>query len=210
MDAVATMGGILPKEAGGRDAVHVAVFSAVSDERLRPGQHIGIVSQGETDVQVSANRIPVEGTIAIVDPFLDKPVQPGQRFWAYLYPRTITALSHRWSHPGLEETTSVYVTPATKLESEQWLQDFCKSNDAPGYDDLIRAATGLADGKTRESWGDEGGWKDYYGWWSDGEYLGFGGQDAHCEIPAELWRHVEIVIGRPIKGDKPTYFTCSC
>jgi hypothetical protein len=209
-DAVATMGTILPEDAGGRDAVHVAVFSAVSDERLKPGQHVGVVHQDGTDIQVSTRRIPIEGTIAIVDPFLEKTVEPGQRFWAYLYPRTITALSHRWSHPALEETASIYVPPATKLASEQWLQDFCLKNDAPQYDDLIRAVTAMADGKTRESWGDEGEWADYYGWWTDGEFFGFGGQDAHCAIPPELWHHVEIVIGKPIPGVKPNYFTCSC
>lgn len=207
-DAVATMGNVLPEDAGGRDAVHVAVFSAVCDERLRPGQHIGVVSQEGPDIQVSPHRIPIEGTIAIVDPFLDKPVKPGERFWAFLYPRTITALSHRWSHPGLEETTSVYVPPSTRLESEQWLQNFCNTHDAPSYDDLIRAISAYADGETRGSWdeNDDG----YYGWWIDDDFLGFGGQDAHCAIPDELWHHVEIVIGKQIKGSKPSYFTCSC
>ena len=207
-DAVATMGDILPDDAGGRDAVHVAVFSAVSDERLKPGQHIGVTYQEGIDTIVSA--VGTGDHVAIVDPFLKKTVMPGQRFWAYLLPRTITALSHRWSHPSFEDAGTVYVTPATRLESENWLQEFCRTHDAPDYDDLIKAVTGMADGKTRDRLGDIEEHADFYGWWSDGEFLGFVGQDAHCAIPLELWDHVENVIGRQIKGSKPSYFLCSC
>jgi hypothetical protein len=52
-DAVATMGDVLPEDAGGRDAVHVAVFSAVSEERLFAGHEIIIVSHGERDTLVN-------------------------------------------------------------------------------------------------------------------------------------------------------------
>jgi hypothetical protein len=33
-----------------------------------------------------------------VDPFLADPVQPGQMFWLFLYPQTITGLRHVWEH----------------------------------------------------------------------------------------------------------------
>jgi hypothetical protein len=209
-DAVATMGTILPDDAGGRDAVHVAVFSAVSDERLRPGQHIGVVHQDGPDTQVSAKRLPVEGTVAIVDPFLEGSVQPGQRFWAYLYPRTITALSHRWSHPAFGDAATVYVTPATRLEAEQWVRNWCDSHDAPDYDDLITVVNAIADGQTRGTLGAAD--DDYYGWWLEDEYLGFSGQDAHSMIPDELWDKLTVVVGRQIfhNQSRPSYFTCSC
>lgn len=87
-DAVATMGGVLPDDTFGRDAVHVAVFSAFSAVPLGPRQDVSIIAQGEKDVEVG----PLGDTVAIVDPFLSYWVTPGQRFWAYLYPRTITAL----------------------------------------------------------------------------------------------------------------------
>lgn len=209
-DAVATMGGLLPDDAWGRDAVHVAVFSAFSSDTLYSGERVAIVNEeGGKDMRVSRN-----GTsVGIVDPFLSDYVEPGQRFWVYLYPRTITGLSHRWSHPAFEpqtETPSVYVTPATKLESEEWLRKFCWGADCPGYEILLDISNKIADGKTEE-WADSGEWKDYYGWSYNDEYLHFGGRDAHAEIPAEFWTHMENVIGRQIfKGSKPTYFSCSC
>src|ERR1700685_1457089 len=138
-DAVATMGDLLPDDAGGRDAVHVAVFSAVSDEKLFPGQDIAIIERGEPDNKVTAK--PPSELIAIVDPFLKAAVPPGARFWAYLYPRTITSLSHRWGHPGFADAVvgSAYTPPSAKVSSEQWLRNFCATNDCPSYEEVMGA-----------------------------------------------------------------------
>jgi hypothetical protein len=43
---------------------------------------------------------PCDQPIGVVDPFLVKPVEPGQRFWLFLYPGSITGLRHVWSHPA--------------------------------------------------------------------------------------------------------------
>jgi len=186
-DAVATMGGLLPDDAGGRDAVHVAVFSARAPVQVFPGQHVGLVDAepveyGDTVVS------PLAPSVAIVDPFLATHANPGERFWAYLYPRTITALSHRWSHPAFEDSATVYAPPASKLESEAWLRHFCATSDCPSYEEVLGLAV-----------------SDY-----NEEYLHFDGQDAHGEIPDEFWRHVEVVIGRKLDGEHPKYFSCSC
>jgi hypothetical protein len=194
-DAVATMGGLLPDDAGGRDAVHVAVFSAVSDEKLRPGQDVAIAENGISDVKVA----PRGELVGIVDPFLKTPVAPGARFWVYLYPRSITGLSHRWAHPAFEETATTYVTPATKLSSEQWLRDFCARSNCPRYDTVMRV---IKEG----SFSDDDG---YISGYIDGDCMHFGGQDASGEIPTEFWVHAENVIGQKAKL-KPNYFSCSC
>ena len=190
-DAVETMGGVLPEDAGGRDAVHVAVFSASADEKLYPGQDIAVLSQGEPDAKVTSKG----ETVAIVDPFLRAAVPPGVRFWAYLYPRTITALSHRWSHPAFEQSASVYVPPSDKLKSEQWLRDFTRTADCPGYEEVMAKAKRIIQGRN-DAFSDE--------------YMHFDGLDAHGDIPDEFWQHAEVVLGIKRVGPVAKYFSCSC
>jgi hypothetical protein len=191
-DAVATMGGVLPDDASGRDAVHVAVFSAISGVRLFPGQDVGAVSDGEGgDVAVGPLGVPL---IGIVDPFLKAPVIPGERFWVFLYPRTITALSHRWSHPAFEDTKLSYAPPSAKLESDLWLTKFCAEYDDKNYGFSMRA--------TLE--------KIFDGQYDDDEYLTVYGTDEKGAIPYEVWHHASVVFGKPVPLRKPTYFSCSC
>jgi hypothetical protein len=191
-DAVATMGGILPDDAGGRDAVHVAVFSATSVERLFPGQDVSIAKRDEQDAVVTA----AGEHVGIVDPFLRGSVEAGARFWVYLYPRTITALSHRWSHPAFEGAPGAsYAPPSAKLQSEEWLRGFVAMTDCPSYETVLALAAARAD------------MQDDY---PDDEYLLVLGSDAHGSIPPEFWDHVENIIGRPIRGKRATFFSCSC
>ena len=112
-DAVATMGMILPHDVGGRDAVHVAVIAATAARKLAPGQDVGFIDGERAGT--------VDQPIGIVDPFLKSTVKTGQRFWLYLYPRTITGLSHKWTHPAFPDeatTGAAYNTPSQKLASE--------------------------------------------------------------------------------------------
>ncbi len=79
-----------------RDAVHVAVAPVTAAERLAPGQHVGLVGDGTEHVGPASP----DGCIGVVDPFLPHPVEPGQRFWLFLYPNTVTSLRHYWTHPA--------------------------------------------------------------------------------------------------------------
>jgi hypothetical protein len=78
-----------------RDAIHIAVAPVVAAERLAPGQHVGLVQKGNLELVG-----PCDNCIGIVDPFLGEEVEPGQRFWLFLYPGTVTSLRHIWTHPA--------------------------------------------------------------------------------------------------------------
>lgn len=193
-DAVATMGAILPDDAGGRDAVHVAVISVIAAHKLYPGQDVGFLSTEGLCEQRAATG--ADKLLGIVDPFIKGAVLPDQRFWLYLYPRTITGLRHQWTHPAFaDDQGTVYGTPGQKLAAEQWIKSFVKRSDCPCYEELMVAAAKVADDVN-----------DAF----DDNYLHFNGSDAHGEIPSEFWVMAEIVLGRPIKGQRPAYFSCSC
>ncbi len=180
-DAVATMGKILPDDARGRDAVHVAVFSAVAGVVLAPSQKVKIESHAGDDTVVG----PAEGDIiGIVDPFISDYVMPGARFWVYLLPRTITGLTHQWTHTAFNEVRD------ESAASEQWLRSFCDVADCPGYDKVMGAVEYAADG---------------------GEYGFVLGEDATGEIPPEFWDHAEVVLGKVIPaGVRSEWFRCAC
>jgi hypothetical protein len=78
-----------------RDAIHIAVAPVTAAKRLSPGWHVGLIEPGNLELVA-----PSESNIGVVDPFLTQDVEPGQRFWLFLYPGTITGLRHVWSHPA--------------------------------------------------------------------------------------------------------------
>jgi hypothetical protein len=78
-----------------RDAIHIAVAPVTASARLTPGQHVGLVREGNVDLVGVCDQ-----PIGVVDPFLTAEVEPGQRFWLFLYPGSISGLRHVWSHPA--------------------------------------------------------------------------------------------------------------
>ncbi len=191
-DAVATMGTILDDSIQGRDAVHVAVITVEAREILLPGEDVAKDGLG-------AN--PNEGAVGIVDPFLKAPVKKGQRFWLFLYPRTITSLNHSWTHPAFSEEVPTGTAVDAVRKSEQWLRSWVEHSDCPSYELLVGAATG--------GYSARGPYGDSVHASLDDEYLIVSGQDASGEIPNEVWDHVEVVTGRKV-AVRPKYFSCSC
>jgi hypothetical protein len=183
-DALETLGTIITENEK-RDAIHLAVEPVVAGETLYPGQHIGLVAG--VAIPTAPDRV------GIVDPFIKRPVQAGERFWLVVYPRQITSLRHVWTHPAFEDVPEVKEV-SDKAASEKWLRDFCASADCPGYETTLGMAV---------AFGERGG---RYG---NEDYLHFDDLDAHGNIPPEFWDHVEIVTGKKMTH-RATYFSCSC
>jgi hypothetical protein len=177
-DALETLGTIIDARAG-RDAIHLAVEPVIAGCLLRPGQDVGL-SNGKAVHILEHNTF--TKAVGIVDPFLKKPVQPGERFWLVVYPRQITSLRHVWTHPAFEEAN----TPISAPDSKRWLEKFCDERSLD-YDETIDAALHS----------------------NDGEDVCFG-NDIDCDrsIPVEFWRHIEAVTGE--RPPRALYFRCAC
>ncbi len=97
-DTLDTVGTLL--EGGeGRDAVHIAMFSALAAEELRPGERVRFANKGTHRVVTPTLANP----IGIADPFLMEMVPKGGHCWIFLFPRQITGLRHVWTHPAFPE-----------------------------------------------------------------------------------------------------------
>lgn len=129
-----------------------------------------------------------EQAVGIVDPFLRQPVRVGERFWLFLFPNTITNLRHEWEHPAFapEEPRAVSV-------SEVWMRTWAKEHLTEDY----YGGGGLGDEEAYLYALDAG--KTH----SIGCF-----ESARDYIDAEWWAHWEAITG--LKGDRSTYFRCSC
>lgn len=101
-DALATLGTIL-KPGEKRDAIHLGVEPCIAKETLKPGAHVGFWEDGKC-VNVFEGIPCSPKPVGIVDPFLEKPVLPGESFWLIVYPRQITSLRHVWEHPDFPDS----------------------------------------------------------------------------------------------------------
>ncbi len=80
-----------------RDCVHMAVYPCRAAYLLLPGQKAGLNASGE-----AVSRMQGVEAIGIVDPFLADLVQPGQWFYLWLLPGTITSMRHVFTHPAIK------------------------------------------------------------------------------------------------------------
>lgn len=87
---------------GFKDAVHVALFPAVSAVEVWGGDKVVVhrrIDGVNFEVVHAPENEPGDG---VVDPFLPHvPVKAGERFYVLLYPGTVTALRHVYTHPAL-------------------------------------------------------------------------------------------------------------
>lgn len=105
-DALETLGMIHTRKEH-RDAIHLAVEPVEAGELLDPGQRVYLRDGKAFKTTWDGLGNEIQHPPGIVDPFLQIQVQPGERFWLVLNPRTITSLRHVWSHPLFPEESSV-------------------------------------------------------------------------------------------------------
>lgn len=176
-DTTATIGTKITVNEG-RDAIHVAVEPVVAAERLIPGQHIGL-----TDLGLASQRVP--RFIGIVDPFLNEFVSEGDRFWMFVYPRTITSLRHVWTHPDIPN-------PERRTTNQESMELIDKMASVVGItgEAMIAHATDYLDRGSHVVGGSE----------MEGHY-----------VPDEFWDQYELVAKRKVSEDeRGNFFSCSC
>lgn len=169
-----------------RDAIHIAIAPVIAAHTLIAGRHVGLDENGHASEHTGSQ-------IGVIDPFLKVTIEKGQQCWLFLYPCTITALRHEWTHPSFQD--SVSIVRAVGSASEKWLREFAESVDAD-YDEMMEIAGTHC----------EGSMSTY------GEYLIEGGKWEGQSTPPEFWTHFSAVTGKAPKTDYglPGIFSCSC
>jgi hypothetical protein len=171
------VGELLTEEAH-RDAIHIAIAPVIAGEQLNAGDHIGFRKDGKV-AEVKSTDL-----LGIVDPFLKVSVRPGDKFYMFLYPRTITSLRHEWTHPKFPDFKQLAIENE-KAESRQWIEEYASSIELD-YNELMSAA---------------------FDFINSGDYLNKGELlDGKC-TPEEFWSHYEKITGKRGEGN---FFSCSC
>jgi hypothetical protein len=169
-----------------RDAIHIAVAPAVATTYLDPGEDVGFVEGTER-----AGRNSSSAAIGIVDPFLPRTIGPGERFWIFLYPNTITSLRHQWTHPAFEQSAGRISQDDHIAKSRAWIEQHAK-------------LLGLSDDVLMEN---------AVEWLRDHDYFVQQGSERWRDNfnPTEFWHHYEVVTGKPVPDDdKRSFYCCTC
>lgn len=216
-DALETLGTIHDRDEF-RDAIHLAVEQVVAGEDLRVGEQITYVNGKAFCARAG------EEAIGIVDPFLDRMVKEGERFWLVVKPRLITSLRHVWSHPAFPDEASVLFLKQQQAGGEAdvpkellaqspeelayaWIVEYAdslseedsESNDHNGTitaEDLIEYGWAYYESNRKGSWGD---------------YLCRGGLLEGVGVADEFWDNLATLKGVAIESEhRGSFFTCSC
>lgn len=175
--------GQLIDETAQRDAIHIAIAPVIAACLLQPGQRVGFVEKGNCEL------VGVGGaSVGIIDPFLTKYVETGERCWLFLFPNTVTSLRHEWTHPLFPPAA-----PVTQSKHEIYLRLYAeRMND---YEEPDKAFAMLIDGLR------------------SGEMFFHGGSSVYgfhdLPDPDELRRHAESYLGITIDWNRFT-FSCAC
>jgi hypothetical protein len=161
-----------------RDAVHIAIAPVEATEKLFPGQGVSLLEGGATRVAASAD------WDGIVDPFLTTPVFPGQRFWMWMRPGSITSLRHEWTHPAFKPSAS-----QREARAEVRLREMAPLVNMD-FEEMIEGA------------------KQYV---ASGDYMCDGGRFEGVSLPEGFWENFCTYTGIDVPEDNRwPFFSCSC
>ena len=90
-----------PGERPTKDAIHVAIAPVQAACDMNPGDRIGFANDQTTKLVCAT-----DDPLGIIDPFLDSPVEKGDRFYMCLLPGTIESIRHYWSHPAFDRNSA--------------------------------------------------------------------------------------------------------
>lgn len=198
-DALETLGTIIGVSEA-RDAIHLAVEPVIANGyNLEPGDHVGRYPNGKYGKGADKK-------VGIVDPFLERGPQDGERFWLVIYPRQITSLRHVWAHPDFDPVPDLPASVDTgdpKAVSMAWIANYALSLSGEDFDDEWRTVTAnelIEHAKT---------WVNPASKWG-GDYLVKGGLLEGVGLDRAFWDHFEVVTGLKAPDDRPSFFSCSC
>jgi hypothetical protein len=152
----------------------------------------------------------VPSNVGIVDPFLPPgtKISKGQWFYVYLQPGSISGLVHVWTHPDFPEADARKARPVpaealgaltprgeqiqrAKERVEGFVASADMSLDYHGFIELFET-------------GESGHFS------MDGNSIYSGDEEVSTEVPLDIVRDVETIIGRSLALDEPLYFRCAC
>lgn len=182
-----------------RDAIHVAIASVRAGQKLKPGQRVGLKKMVDGDEEPIAviNIAP----IGVVDPLLSGPVTPGEWFYLWLSPGSISSLRHNWTHPmfdkeSLEETAKRARAEEIESAKEVVMEIVRSLGDELTYEEIMGGAASFVR--------DDENYLVQYG--------GENWQDDFPEMADRFWDAYETITGKKVpegrKGN--SFFSCSC
>lgn len=101
--------GTIPTTKNIRDAIHIAIVSIEAGETLKPGERVGVATDGCAYGRMTP--------VGIVDPFLDHVITTGEMFYLLMNQGSTSKMVHHWTHPILDQVKQL-APPSTKSEYE--------------------------------------------------------------------------------------------
>lgn len=190
MDTIKLVGTILEGEHR-RDAIHVAMAPMVAGGEIYRAAFVGLNSEGK------AIMVPPPVALGISDPFMREIIEPGQQFFVWLRPGTITDLRHHWTHPEFPEPVTPVIDPFTSNpDSVVWLKDYAEGLGET-YEDMMSGAAHWLRDQT---------------FWLGGPPEATRGSNLEGVYTSDrFWSHYQLATGVLVSMDRQdNFFTCVC